>query len=82
MLNASSWLNDDTFAPVTYAFTTATSDIGLINGVGIAAERNNGTGDRVWSIVSSYEVIAIPEPGTIVLVGIALGSLVMFRRRK
>jgi len=27
-------------------------------------------------------VTAIPEPGTLVLVGIALGSLLLFRRRK
>lgn len=29
-----------------------------------------------------FEVIAIPEPGTLMLVGIALGSLLLFRRKR
>jgi hypothetical protein len=32
--------------------------------------------------VDSYTVTAIPEPGTLALVGIALGSLLLLRRRK
>lgn len=37
-----------------------------------------GGGDRVLD----FDIIAIPEPGTLALVGIALGSLLLFRRRK
>lgn len=32
--------------------------------------------------LDSVELIGIPEPGTLALVGIALGSLLLFRRRK
>lgn len=34
------------------------------------------------AVGTTWDAIAIPEPGTIVLVGIALGSLLLFRRRK
>ena len=30
----------------------------------------------------SFQVVAIPEPGTLLLVGIALGSLLLFRRKR
>ncbi|MCH8527310.1 MAG: PEP-CTERM sorting domain-containing protein [Kiritimatiellae bacterium] len=33
------------------------------------------------SAMSSIQIVAIPEPGTLALVGIALGSLLLFRRR-
>ncbi len=32
--------------------------------------------------VDNFTITAIPEPGTLVLVGVALGSLLLFRRRK
>jgi len=32
--------------------------------------------------ISGFEVIAIPEPGTLALVGIALGTVLLFRRKR
>lgn len=34
------------------------------------------------SAMSAIQIVAIPEPGTLVLVGISLGSLLLFRRRR
>ena len=31
--------------------------------------------------ISTMQIVAIPEPGTLVLLGIALGSLLLFRRK-
>jgi hypothetical protein len=81
-LNAASWLNDNTFAPVTLDFNVATSSIGTVQGVGFMADRGSTNGNRVWVTLSEFEVQAIPEPGTLALVGIALGSLLLFRRKK
>lgn len=41
----------------------------------------NTDSQNMWHF-NNFEVIAIPEPGTLVLVGIALGSLLLFRRRR
>ncbi|MCC5842982.1 MAG: PEP-CTERM sorting domain-containing protein [Verrucomicrobia bacterium] len=41
----------------------------------------NNSGSNVVAF-DNFSVVAIPEPGTLALVGIALGSLLLFRRRK
>lgn len=82
LLDAATWLNDNTFAPVTLNFNVATSTIGTVQGVGFMADRNETNGNRIWVTLGEFEVQAIPEPGTLALVGIALGSLLLFRRRR
>lgn len=41
----------------------------------------NNTGSNIAAF-DNFSVAAIPEPGTLALVGIALGSLLLFRRRR
>ena len=41
----------------------------------------NNTGSNIAAF-DNFSVVAIPEPGTLVLVGVALGSLLLFRRRR
>ena len=55
-------------------------DAGILNGVSYSG---SNVGDTQWTMDQvRVATTAIPEPGTLVLVGIALGSLVLFRRRK
>jgi hypothetical protein len=56
---------------------------GDLQGVGVyvtTSTPGSGSG-RQWR-VDDLEITAIPEPGTLALVGIALGSLLLFRRKK
>jgi hypothetical protein len=43
-------------------------------------EVNSNSGSAIY--IDNLSVTAIPEPGTLALLGIALGSLLLFRRRK
>lgn len=53
---------------------------GTISHIGMYANvSDSGAGDSIS--IDSISLIAIPEPGTLVLVGIALGVLAIFRRR-
>lgn len=66
---------------VNYAMTTVTIDadnpiLYVIQG-GPAAQNN----EFDFHTLTSVQLYQIPEPGTIILVGIALGSLLLFRRR-
>ncbi len=46
-----------------------------------ALPQSDGSRRRSVELVDDITITAIPEPGTLVLVGIALGSLLFFRRR-
>lgn len=51
-------------------------------GLGITQIAFNQTGGGTFTLsVDDLGIVAIPEPGSLALVGIALGSLVIFRRR-
>ena len=54
-------------------------NITLTNG-GFDLDLAIGSSRRIG--ISGMQIVAIPEPGTLVLVGIALGSLLLFRRKK
>ncbi|MCC5849773.1 MAG: PEP-CTERM sorting domain-containing protein [Verrucomicrobia bacterium] len=77
-----------TYDPATnLGFDAGTATFGTLDfsgtsleAVGVFASRDSGT-THVTGI-DFFSVAAIPEPGTLVLMGIALGSLVLFRRRK
>ena len=70
----------------TISFFTGATQIG--NSITYLAERDFGSiglsnsGVETTSSVSNLLLTQIPEPGTLVLVGIALGSLLLFRRRR
>ncbi|MCC5846457.1 MAG: PEP-CTERM sorting domain-containing protein [Verrucomicrobia bacterium] len=62
------------------------SDVSLANGgfsgnlwAGFGGGNNSGSNITAFD---NFSVVAIPEPGTLVLLGIALGSLLLFRRRR
>ena len=59
----------------------ATADTGVSNFSAISFQKG-GSGGQAGIQLDSIMVAAIPEPGTLVLVGIALGSLLVFRRKK
>ncbi|MCC5849683.1 MAG: PEP-CTERM sorting domain-containing protein [Verrucomicrobia bacterium] len=63
------------------ALTFGSVTLDNITGFGIYHERINTNSDRNMQVLE-FTVTAIPEPGTLVLIGITLGSLVVFRRRK
>lgn len=52
---------------------------GTVTAVGFIGGFNRNT---AWARIDNVELTVIPEPGTLVLVGIALGSLLLFRRRR
>ncbi|MCC5843852.1 MAG: PEP-CTERM sorting domain-containing protein [Verrucomicrobia bacterium] len=79
------WFNPD-YSNLGAADFASTSDTrigrsGASNAYTGVTYGGNAIGDArvIWDEV---QVVAIPEPGTLVLVGIALGSLVLFRRRR
>ncbi|MCC5842627.1 MAG: PEP-CTERM sorting domain-containing protein [Verrucomicrobia bacterium] len=63
------------------ALTFGSVTLDNVTGFGIYHERINSTQDRNMQVLE-FTVTAIPEPGTLALVGIALGSLLLFRRRR
>lgn len=63
------------------ALTFGSVTMDNITGFGIYHERINSTNDRDMRVLE-FTVTAIPEPGTLALVGIALASLLLFRRRR
>lgn len=82
IINWGSW--DPTGAPINSApldFSFSGSTLNDVQSFGFYfnLERENNT-PRFR--VDSYSVMVIPEPGTLALVGIALGSLLLFRRRR
>lgn len=77
VVDVESWLNDATFDEITLNFTNLTPTIGMVNAAGLFVERNDATGNRVWSTINSYQVTAIPEPSTI-LVSL-LGGLLLIK---
>ena len=77
-----------TYDPATnLGFDASTATFGTLDftgtsleAVGVFASRDSGALHVTG--VDFFSVSAIPEPGTLMLVGIALGSLLLFRRRK
>ncbi|MCH8512846.1 MAG: PEP-CTERM sorting domain-containing protein [Kiritimatiellae bacterium] len=66
----------------TYVLINGTSSFGTYANIDFETQKVLGDG-RIASLQQgSLEMMIIPEPGTLVLLGIALGTLVMFRRRK
>ena len=78
-------LNPDSLTePATWGATT-TENIG-ISSVDTLVFRVGGGTSFAYSVDefrvgTSYDAVVIPEPGTLVLLGLALGSLLLFRRR-
>lgn len=72
-----------TVEPITWDYTATASLGGSFTGIGF---RNGGGQSNFRSdefrLGTTWEAVAIPEPSTFALVGIALGSLLLFRRRK
>lgn len=62
------------------AFTSMS--LGTFSFSGGTAEIRTIASGNGFASVSGVDIIAIPEPGTLALLGIALGALVLFRRRK
>jgi hypothetical protein len=62
------------------SFSVASSSLTDIQAFGMYFSTTRTTQTRLN--ISGFEVIAIPEPGTLALVGIALGSVLLFRRKK
>ena len=80
------WINPD-------SLTEGTPDVTISRDMGISElttfyffsgasnESNQTVAMDNITIGSSYDSVVIPEPGTLLLVGIALGSLMLFRRK-
>ena len=62
-------------------FTWAAIDVTLGSGQDLLVF-SESTFDNQNGIMNAVQIAAIPEPGTLALVAIALGSLLFFRRRK
>ncbi|MCC5845668.1 MAG: PEP-CTERM sorting domain-containing protein [Verrucomicrobia bacterium] len=84
------WINPDlSGGEAGLGIPTVFRDTGTIGnaltGIGVSFENDNATLDaiRISNDPNGFEMVtAIPEPGTLALMGIALGSLVLFRRRR
>lgn len=63
-------------------FNTSSSSLTDLNAFGVITYKDALESNRKWLQFRQFEAVAIPEPGTLVLVGIALGSLLLFRRRR
>jgi hypothetical protein len=64
--------------PGIYGLVTGTDDVGVWRRAWWSEDNTDVTGITMLST----DVVTIPEPGTLALLGIALGSLLLFRRRK
>ncbi len=64
--------------PGIYGLVTGTDDVGVWRRAWWSEDDTGVTGITMLST----DVVTIPEPGTLALLGIALGSLLLFRRRK
>ncbi|MCH8512118.1 MAG: PEP-CTERM sorting domain-containing protein [Kiritimatiellae bacterium] len=53
-----------------------------VNNWGVENAHDLGDGRSAYFEEGSLKLVVIPEPGTLVLLGIALGTLAIFRRRK
>jgi len=69
------------FAALPGSFTTAGEDLTNVQAVGFYFDSSR-TGGQAQGSFASFQIIAIPEPGTLALLGIALGSLLLFRRKR
>lgn len=77
---------DGTGALGTALASVSATNVSLANGgfsgnlwAGFGGGNNSGSNILAFD---NFTVVAIPEPGTLALVGIALGSLLLFRRRR
>lgn len=76
-----SGLINETYTLMTFASTDfALSDFTAVNTMG--GNFSFGTTEINEATFQTLQYAVIPEPGTLVLLGIALGSLLLFRRRK
>jgi hypothetical protein len=82
--NLTFWLNPEAgiSAPATGGISLTNTRNFTFNNIEMRAVNGNVVFDEFRMGTTWESVAAIPEPGTLALVGIALGSLVLFRRRK
>ncbi len=71
------WGTNASFATV-FGLVTGGADVGSYRRAWWSEDNTGVTGITMLST----DVVTIPEPGTLALLGIALGSLLLFRRRK
>jgi len=69
--DTSSWVEGTNFAQFRVTLTADNPVLTLFT---------HGDNDRPF--LNAVQVVAIPEPGTLILLGIALGSMLIFRRRE